>query len=169
MKTGWIALACLLLLLPVSAQESLGTKDYVKLLSVSPVSLGSGKSGTVSLSFRIVPGFHINSNKPKAEYLIPTTLKLSPPTDISLAKITYPAGQEETFPFAPDEKMSVYAGDFVLTAKVLAIGSVHPGTYRVHGELRYQACDKSACYPPRSLPLNIDIRVQRAAHRRGYR
>lgn len=163
MKKSWLILLCIVWpALCATAQDSLGKQAWVQLTNVSPVAVGRGKPGIVKLSFRIAPGFHVNSNKPNSDLLIPTTLKLDPPTDISVANVTYPAGEDKSFPFAPDQKLSIYEGDFVITAKVLTVGAVRPGTYRVRGDLRYQACDNAACYPPRSLPLNIDIRVTRA-------
>jgi hypothetical protein len=33
------------------------------------------------------------------------------------------------------------------------------GTYTVHGELKYQACDNNACYPPKKLPFTFNVKV----------
>jgi hypothetical protein len=33
------------------------------------------------------------------------------------------------------------------------------GSYPVKGELRFQACDHSACYPPRSIPVQFQVTV----------
>jgi hypothetical protein len=121
-----------------------------------------GKPGTVELNFRISPGFHINSNTPKSEFLIATTLKLDPPTDIVIGRVTYPEGQEASFPFAPDEKLSVYSGDFGLAVVVRPLVSVLPGKYMLRGNLKYQACDNAACYPPKQLPLQFEVKVVKA-------
>ena len=40
-----------------------------------------------------------------------------------------------------------------------------PGTYRVHGELRYQACNDRACFPPKTLPVAFDVKVTRTSLR----
>src|SRR5256885_5452964 len=56
-----------------------------------------GKAGAVQLRFHIGSGFHINSNKPKSEFLIPTVLKLDAPTDIVIGRVMYPPGQEMSF------------------------------------------------------------------------
>lgn len=113
----------------------------------------------VNLNFRVPPGYHINSNTPKSEFLIPTALKMDLPTDIILGKIEYPAGEDATFPFSPDEKLSVYSGDFTIALAVHPLHSVVPGKYQMHGVLRYQACDNAACYPPRTLPLSFEVKV----------
>ena len=70
-----------------------------------------GKSNPVNLRFRVGSGFHVNSNQPKSEFLIPTVLKLSAPTDIVIGRVTYPAGTEMSFTFAPDDKLSVYSAE----------------------------------------------------------
>src|SRR5438270_9136383 len=112
-------------------------------------SVTQGKPGTVTLDFRVARGFHINSNKPTSEFLIPTALKLEAPTDIVLGKVTYPEGQEMSFPFSPDEKLSVYTGDFAVSVSVRPLAHVLLGKYVFRGNLRYQACDNAACYPPK--------------------
>jgi Disulphide bond corrector protein DsbC len=121
-----------------------------------------GKPGTVELRFRVNSGFHVNSNTPKSEFLIPTTLKIDAPTDIAVGKITYPAGEEMSFPFSPDEKLSVYTGEFPLTVVVHPLTSVVPGKYVLRGELKYQACDNAACYPPKKLPVEFEVKVVKA-------
>ena len=113
----------------------------------------------VNLNFRVPPGYHINSNTPKSEFLIPTALKMDVPTDIVLGKIEYPAGSDVSFPFSPDEKLNVYSGDFAIGLGVHPLKSVVPGKYVMHGVLRYQACDNAACYPPKTLPVSFEVRV----------
>jgi Disulphide bond corrector protein DsbC len=118
-----------------------------------------GKGGSVDLQFRIGSGFHINSNTPAQDYLIPTALKLNAPTDIVVGRITYPAGEEMAFAFAPDEKLRVYSGAFTIGVIVRPLASVLPGKYEFRGRLKYQACDKAACYPPKELPVEFEIKV----------
>jgi Disulphide bond corrector protein DsbC len=142
------------------AQESFGKKSPSVTMSPAPMTtVTRGKANTVTLEFHVQSGFHINSNKPSAEYLIPTTLKLDPPTDIVVGRTTYPPGKEMSFAFAPDEKLSVYSGDFNLAVSVRPLASVLPTKYEFHGNLRYQACDNAACYPPKNLPVKFEIKV----------
>ena len=158
----WIsAMIALLLPLGVAAQSEFSSaKPSVDLVKIDSAPLIKGKAATVTLNFRVASGFHINSNKPNSELLIPTVLKLSPPTDLSLGNIQYPSGEQVSFAFSPDEKLSVYTGNFSVQATARTIGSIHVGSYRVHGELKFQACDNSACYPPKSIPVNFDVQVQ---------
>lgn len=113
----------------------------------------------VNLNFRVPAGYHINSNTPKSEFLIPTALRINVPTDIILGKIEYPPGQDRSFPFSPDEALNVYSGDFTIAVGVHPLHSVVPGKYVMHGVLRYQACDNAACYPPKNLPVSFEVKV----------
>lgn len=134
----------------------------VKLIAADTVTVTPGKSATATLLFKISDGFHINSNKPNSELLIPTALRFNPPTDIMLAKTTYPAGEQMTFPFS-EEKLSVYSGEFKVTSMVRPLRSVRPGTYRVHGELKFQACNDRQCFPPKTTPIAFDVKVAKAS------
>jgi hypothetical protein len=126
---------------------------------VGKVQVRAGGTANVELDFRIGSEFHINSNKPKSDLLIPTALKLNATEPVSVAGLKYPAGQDTSFPFAPNEKLSVYSGDFTITAVVKAPAKAATGNYPVAGELRFQACDRSACYPPRSIPVKFEVAV----------
>jgi len=126
-------------------------------------SINRGHLGGVVLQFRIPNGFHINSNQPKQEYLKKTELKLDAPTDIAIAGVTYPAGEDRSFPFDPNEKLNVYTGDFAVKVLVRPLRTVMPAKYAVHGMLKYQACDNAACYPPKKLPISFEIKVIKAA------
>ena len=74
-----------------------------------------------------------------------------------MADVKYPAGQDMTFPFSPDEKLSVYSGDFSINTVLKTAANVPAGTYPVKGELRFQACDHSACYPPKTIPVQFQV------------
>ena len=127
-------------------------------------SIHRGHPGSVQLQFRIASGFHINSHQPKQEYLKKTELKLDAPTDIAIEKVIYPDGEDRSFPFAPDEKINVYSGDFPIEVVLRPLKSVVATKYAVHGKLYYQACDNAACYPPKQLPVSFEIKVLKSAN-----
>ncbi len=129
-------------------------------MSPSPlVTVTRGKPNTVNLRFHVGSGFHVNSNQPKSEFLIPTALHLNAPTDIVIGRISYPSGEEMSFAFAPEDKLSVYTGEFPVAVEVRPLAGVFPGKYMIHGELKYQACDNAACYPPKKLPVQFEVKV----------
>ena len=126
------------------------------------ISIERGRPGTVGLQFRVARGFHINSNRPRQEYLKKTELRLDPPQELAIAKIDYPEGQDQSFPFAADEKLNVYTGDFSIAVVVRPLKTVSPAKYPVHGVLKYQACDNAACYPPKELAVAFEVNVTKA-------
>ena len=73
----------------------------------------------------------------------------------------YPAGQDVSFAFSGDEKLNVYSGDFTINAFLKAPANAAAGSYPVKGTLRFQACDHSACYPPRNIPVEFQVTVVR--------
>jgi len=155
---------CVLLLLTRSfSQEEFGPKGPVVKAAPAPVVTATqGKPATVPLSFNVANGYHINSNRPKSEYLIPTALKVDATTDIVVGKIVYPDGQDMSFAFSPDEKLNVYTGDFKVDVVIHPLHTVEPGKYIVRGSLKYQACDNTACYPPKNLPVSFDVKIAKA-------
>jgi Disulphide bond corrector protein DsbC len=152
----------LISVLVLLAGTTLAQSGKAPSVSFAPVPLVTAQRAAqtmVSLDFRVASGFHINSNTPKSEFLIPTSLKMDLPTDIILGKIEYPEGKDLTFPFSPDEKLNVYSGDFNIKVAVHPLHSVTPGKYVMHGILRYQACDNAQCFPPKALPVSFDVKV----------
>jgi Disulphide bond corrector protein DsbC len=136
---------------------------------ISKVSVRQGSKAPVEMIFRVAPGFHINSNKPTSDLYIPTVVKLDVPTDISIVNLEYPQGELISFPFDPDTKLSVYTGDIMVKGLVMALKSTSRGTYRVHGNFRYQACDNRACYPPTTVPIFFDVTVTKGTSSKPVR
>jgi Disulphide bond corrector protein DsbC len=154
-----LSVFALLLSCPGFAQELGRGKISVSYVPPEIKTVERGHPSNVELQFRVARGFHINSNQPKQEYLKKTELRLDPPTDIIVGRVTYPEGVDRSFPFAPDEKLNVYSGDFEIDVSVRPLKSVLPQKYAFHGFLKYQACDNSACYPPKQLPVSFEVKV----------
>jgi len=154
-----------LLLLATSAFAQMpGTRTpKVTAAPIAKVTVSQGGKAKIEMMFRVLPGYHINSHTPSSELYIPTSLALDVPTDVSVAGLHYPDGELISFPFDPDTKLSVYTGDITVNGLVMAAKSTPRGTYRVHGNLHYQACDNRACYPPSTVPIAFDVTVAKPA------
>ena len=127
-------------------------KQYVN-YAAEEQTVKAGKTSVVELRFRVTDGFHVNSHTPKSELLIPTNLTLQPAAGVKASTIEYPAGTAYSFSFEPGEKLDVYTGAFTVKVPVVA----EAGSHTVDGVLRYQACDNAACYPPKSLPVQVVV------------
>jgi thiol:disulfide interchange protein len=156
----WRLLVLASLFVAIQGMAQVPGKAPILTMAAVPLTIAQRAQATmVNLNFRVPPGYHINSNTPKSEFLIPTALKMDLPTDIILGKIQYPPGEDASFPFSPDEKLSVYSGDFTIAVAVHPLQSVTPGKYIIHGMLHYQACDNAACYPPKTVPVSFEVKV----------
>ncbi len=153
------ALASLVLTLPgvLCAQEignlsapAVKAKSYVT-YAAEPQSVPAGKRSVLELHFQVVDGFHVNSHTPKSELLIPSSLSLQAAAGVKTTAIEYPAGTSYSFSADLSEKLDVYTGPFTVKLPVVA----EAGEHTVMGTLRYQACDHAACYPPKSLPVQV--------------
>ena len=125
-------------------------KQYVAYDSEQQV-LPAGKRAMLELRFVVLPGFHVNSHRPKSELLLPTKVELGAKAGVKLAEAEYPAGTSFSFAFDPSDKLDVYAGDFVVRVPVTAT----VGQHELKGKLTYQACNNAACYPPKTLPVEV--------------
>lgn len=152
--------------LAFAADEPRPAHVYVTFEGASPATVSPGKPAEIDLSFRVKDGFHVNSNKPNSELLIPTTLKLEPPSHLSAGAIIFPPGKDISFPFDPSEKLNVYSDAFTIKAKLMATHTAGTGNFTVHGQLRYQACNDNACFPPKNIPFQFDVRVVSASNNR---
>ncbi|MGB9122356.1 MAG: protein-disulfide reductase DsbD domain-containing protein [Candidatus Angelobacter sp.] len=144
------------------SQQEPGTpkpRVFVDFVAANNIVVSPGHSAPVQFTFHVQDPYHINSSQPLTEELIPTQLHFSLPPEVAFGKLQYPAGKLMSFPFDPSTKLSVYSGDFVIKGIVLAPGQASSGIYTIHGELKYQACDNNACYPPKKLPFTFNVRV----------
>ena len=136
-----------------ATDKSTAKIEAVEYLFPEQVTLAAGKASPVALHFRIAPGLHINSHAPKDEYLIPTAFSIPEGAGVKLETATYPAGSEFILPADPSTKLNVYTKDFTIQAKLVA----ETGDHLVKAKLRYQACDLTACMPPKTITVPIDV------------
>jgi DsbC/DsbD-like thiol-disulfide interchange protein len=127
-------------------------KSYV-VYAADEQNVKAGKRSVLELRFHVMDGFHVNSHTPKSELLIPTQITLQSVAGVKLAAVEYPAGTSYSLAADPSEKLDVYTGAFTVKLPVVA----EAGEHTVDGTLRYQACDKAACYPPKSLPVQVSF------------
>ena len=128
-------------------------KPAVAYLFPEQVTIPADKPAKVDLHFRVADGLHINSHAPHEESLIPTTLALPDSAGVRLANAAFPPGTDFAFAINPQEKLSVYTGEFTVHAELVA----PRGEHLVQGTLHYQACNSEQCMPPHSIPVAIDI------------
>lgn len=115
----------------------------------------------VKIPVSVEPGYHVNSDKPALDYLIPLRLTWDKTALGALegGTVIYPKASLEKYDFE-EKPLSVFTGSFELTAnfKVAANAPAGPGV--AAGKLKYQACSNKACYPPKTIDINVPYQVQ---------
>ena len=113
----------------------------------------------VKVPVTVKDGYHVNSNKPSEEYLIPLKLTWTSTGALEGGAVTYPKPGSEKYEFT-EKPLSVYTGNFdlVVNFKVGANAAAGPGA--AAGKLKYQACSSKACYPPKTVDVNVSYQVQ---------
>ena len=134
-------------------QSSARGSDSVRFLFPEQVTIPAKKASPVELHFRVAEGMHINSHVPHSKLLIPTNFIVAERPGVNVSAVDFPAGADYSFSFSPKEKLSVYAGEFILKATITA----QPGQHLLEAGLRYQACDSNSCYPPKTIPVALNI------------
>ncbi len=143
-----------------------GTASVVKTrayVSLEPVP--RGRSFEVAVVAEILSGYHVNSNKPLDEFLIPTTLSEELPHGLKEVEVVYPQGHLLKFSFSPVKPLSVYSGSVSLRMHLEAALDAPLGAQTIPLTLRYQACNDSTCLPPVKVPIAAKIQIAPAGTR----
>lgn len=122
------------------------------------VKVKKGSAPVVTLKASLPAGYHANSNKPTESYLIPLTLKWTG-GPLQMETVTYPQPSLEKYSFS-DKPISVVTGEFAISTKFKVPSDAPNGPAAQTGTLRYQACDNKACYPPKSVPVNVTVSIE---------
>lgn len=137
--------------------RAVAQKGHVVLVS-DAITVPAGKPEFVELRFHVDQGFHINSHTPMDDLLIPTVLKLDVAPGVNVLSEEYQKGSAFRLSVggAPGETLDVYQGDFRVNVRLV----VPKGASTLTGTLHYQACDNTACFPPKTLPVMIAVTGQ---------
>jgi DsbC/DsbD-like thiol-disulfide interchange protein len=130
-------------------------------LSISePAKLTVPRAGeaTGSLKLQLQPGYHVNSNAPNEEYLIPLRLTWDS-TAVETVAVHYPKPALEKSDFS-DKPLSVFNGNFEIVTKFRRSAKASPGPGFLNGKLRYQACNDKMCLPPKTLEVRVPLLVE---------
>jgi len=113
----------------------------------------------VKIPVTVDPGFHVNSNHPSEDYLIPLKLTWTSLGALEGGQVAYPTPTMEKYAFA-DKPLSVFSGSFALTASFQVAPNAAAGPGVAAGKLKYQACNSNTCYPPKTADVNVAYQVQ---------
>lgn len=149
----------LLILLPQISFSQFGVKqDIVKIQLVAGQDKAQ-QSASFKFAVKVIiqDSWHINSNKPNEDFLIPSQL-ISKDPRFPFAKIVYPEAKNLNFEFS-EQPVSVYDGDIVMAGLIQIDKNLQLGEYKIPIQLRYQACNDITCLPPTTISDTLFIEV----------
>ena len=128
--------------------------------------LRAGGTSTLKVAAEVIPGWHINSDKPFSEDYIPTKLELKGPVSVIAGAIKYPPAETMTLAFAGGDKLSVLGGpiSFEVPLKASADFSPKPGD-ALTVTIDYQGCNSTECLRPASVSTTVALATP--AHAEG--
>ncbi|MBV8817183.1 MAG: hypothetical protein JO022_02430 [Acidobacteriaceae bacterium] len=125
---------------------------------IEPVSVKRGATFVQKVPLHLKAGFHVNSNTPADDYLIPLKLNWSPGA-LTVEQVNYPKPQLEHYSFS-QKPVSVFSGTFVIETRFKAPANAPAGAATVTGKLRYQACNERECLPPKTIDIQVPVDIQ---------
>ncbi|HOL80741.1 MAG TPA: protein-disulfide reductase DsbD [Ignavibacteriales bacterium] len=102
--------------------------------------------------------WHINSNKPNEDYLIPTTIAINPENKLKIVKTIFPRAHNLKFSFS-DVPVSVFEGRINIKVIALVTDNISKNDKELDVILNYQACNNQTCLAPNSVSSKIKFKV----------
>jgi len=147
-------------ILPLSLVCPLLLSQAASVLSVAPLEkarVQRSSEFTEKLTVDVKPGFHVNSNAPEDEYLIP--LKLTWTGPLQSETVTYPKAERIKSAFS-EKPVPVFTGKFEIVSKLKVPPNAPTGPNLATAKLRYQACNDRECLPPKTVDVNLSLDIR---------
>ena len=130
-------------------------------LTVSPagrLKIKRNETAVANVHVQLRTGYHVNSNTPSDEYLIPLKLTWDA-APLEAVDVDYPKPKLEKYQFSA-KPLSVFSGDFDIETKFKAPSNATNGMALLSGKLRYQACTDRMCLPPKTANVTLTADIQ---------
>lgn len=118
----------------------------------------AGSEIKLAVKAHIKDEWHINSDKPKDDFLIPTELVVVNAEGIKLTRTVFPKAKDIKLDFS-DTPLSVYEQDVVFGGILKIPDSLAEGNYKLIIQLNYQACNNSTCLAPAEAYDTLTISI----------
>jgi uncharacterized protein YyaL (SSP411 family) len=120
------------------------------------VTIKPGSPATFEITLEIAKGWHINTNAPGDEFVIPLKIELSGAQGVKITP-QYPMG--EAFNVGGSDKpVRVYGGKVTIPVTIEQTGAFS-GRPQIH--LTYQACNDRVCLEPKRVLVGLRILAQK--------
>jgi len=120
--------------------------------------LQPGKSTRLAIELTIHEPWHVNSDKPKEDFLIPTLINFDQTETVTFGRINYPKPEIKTFEFS-DNPLAVYEGTVYAFTTVTIPPDYPAETVNITGNIAYQACNDQSCLAPDEVAFSAEFPV----------
>lgn len=117
-----------------------------------------GANATVVLRVTVAPGWHVNSNVPLDEFLIPTSVRLECPPGWRAEPPIFPPHSVVRLAFS-EGPVAVFTNTFEIRVPVRA-GTAPPAISELRGAVEAQACNDKLCLAPTEVPFSLAVAGQ---------
>lgn len=118
----------------------------------------SGENLYFILKVKLDPDWHINSNKPNEDFLIPTDVSINSKDGFLISQKIFPKGKDLKFEFS-ELPVSVYEGEIDIPLIIKIPENLSEGNYQFEIILSYQACNNQTCLPPKEEKIPVQVEV----------
>lgn len=150
-----MAMAASLVAIDRHQRGAVGPQQFMGKGAVRVTSRRNADGKTAEVVLELAPGWHVNSNKPTEDFLIPTVLKIGEQDPDGLA---YPAAKERKLGFH-DAPLQLYEGKVLLRFPVSQRSTSPNAAQRL--TLSLQACSDRLCLEPETAELLLPAVSQR--------
>jgi DsbC/DsbD-like thiol-disulfide interchange protein len=142
--------------------HSAGAQTKPPRAELTPVALDSpvvaGTNAQLTLKVKLPAEFHVQSDKPRDPFLIPTALTVKPSAGLAVDRIAYPK-PTDLAQAGRKEPLAVFGAEFSIDVHLKVAPDAPSGPLVVPAQLRYQACDDKVCYAPARADVQWTLRV----------
>jgi thioredoxin:protein disulfide reductase len=120
--------------------------------------LKPGAASQLEVDAAVIPGWHINSDHPKSDDFIKTTLSVAPPAEVKAGKVQYPPAEDIAPAFSGGEKLSVFSGQMKFLVPLNAASDYKPQAKpEISVTLEYQPCNDNICMSPTKISASAPV------------
>jgi peroxiredoxin len=121
-----------------------------------PCVVAPGKRAEVRVRLDVAPGYHVMSDRPSAPTYVPTHVAVQEEPGVRPGEALYPA--PGSFALA-DRAIATFAGVVEVKVPLEVAADAEPGTRRLRGSVRYQACTASRCLFPVTRAFEVRVAI----------
>ena len=118
----------------------------------------AGSEFRLATEISIKDTWHINSDKPKEDFLIPTSFTINDTVNFELLKIAFPEAEEIKLDIS-ETSLSVWQDKVYFGALIKASKDLEPGNYPIVVTVDYQACNNQSCLPPNAVTDTVIVHI----------